>query len=73
MHRTVEAIVEADGTIRLLEPFEREAGPYRVLVTFLEAGPDEGGALAPLLSEGALSDWAREEEDAAWSHLQPEP
>jgi hypothetical protein len=29
--------------------------------------------MAPLLSEGVLSDWAREEEDAAWSHLQPEP
>jgi len=72
MHRTVEAIVEADGTIRLLEPVEQEAGPRRVLVTFLEEVPEEGGAKAPLLSEIALSDWAREEEDAAWSHLQPE-
>jgi hypothetical protein len=26
---------------------------------------------AALLSEQALADWSRPEEDAAWSHLQP--
>jgi hypothetical protein len=26
---------------------------------------------AALLSERALADWSRPEEDAAWSHLQP--
>lgn len=31
--------------------------------------PDE---LTPLLSEPALADWNRPEEDAAWSHLQGE-
>jgi hypothetical protein len=27
---------------------------------------------AALLAEAALADWSRPEEDAAWSHLQPE-
>lgn len=71
MHRTVEAIVEPDGTVRLLEPVESR-GPRRVLVTFLDAPPEEWPHLSALASENALSDWNRDEEDEAWSHLQSE-
>jgi Arc/MetJ-type ribon-helix-helix transcriptional regulator len=45
MHRTVEAIVEADGTVRLLETVEGQ-GPRHALVTFLGELP-EGHLLPP--------------------------
>jgi hypothetical protein len=67
MLRTVEAVVEKDGSLRLLEHVELRAGA-RALVTFLgEDDPNE----AALLSQPALAaDWARDEEDEAWAHLQ---
>jgi len=68
MIRTVEAVVDSSGNVRLLEDVQL-AGPRRALVTILEDAPrsDE----TALLSEAALADWSRPEEDAAWSHLQP--
>ena len=75
MPKTVEAVVDDHGNIRLLEPLKLRAS-QRVLVTVLE---DESEAdkrdvtEAALLSEEALAkDWDREEEDEAWKHLQPE-
>jgi hypothetical protein len=68
MIRTVEAVVDARGNVRLLVDV-RLPGPRRALVTILDDGlPSEETAL---LSERALADWNRPEEDAAWSHLQP--
>ncbi len=72
MHRTVEAIVETDGQVRLLEPAQVTA-PSRALLTILDEPADESGALTAQLSESALADWNRAEEDSAWSHLQPAP
>ena len=72
MHRTVEAIVEADGTVRLLEPVE-SGGPRRALVTFLDEDPEEGLYSGTIADEAALDDWNRVEEDEAWGHLQPAP
>lgn len=67
MLRTVEAVVEKDGSLRLLEHLELRAGD-RALVTLL--GEDDPSESA-LLSEPALAaDWDREEEDAASAHLQ---
>jgi hypothetical protein len=64
--QTVEAVVDADGRVRLLGNVHVD-GPRRALVTVL----DEPGEAA-LLAEAALAaDWSRPEEDAAWSHLQP--
>ncbi len=63
MLRTVEAIVEKDGSLRILEDVELREGE-RALVTILgEHIPSE----TALLSEAALAeDWARDEEtDAA--------
>jgi hypothetical protein len=70
MHRTVEAIVEADGRVRLLEPVELGTA-RRALLTILEEPAEDAANLPALLSEAALADWNRAEEDEAWSHLQP--
>jgi hypothetical protein len=69
MIRTVEAVVDPEGHVRLLTDV-RLSGPRRALVTILEdASQNEETALT---SERALADWSRPEEDTAWSHLQPE-
>ena len=69
MLRTVEAIVEKDGSLRLLEQVELRAGE-RALVTIL--GEEGSAHETALLSQPALADdWEREEEDRAWAHLQP--
>lgn len=69
MFQTIEAIVDENGVVRLLEPvrFDRQR---RALVTILADEPSDRHDTA-LLSEAALAeDWNRPEEDAAWSHLQ---
>ena len=70
MHRTIEAQIDENGNIRLLEPVHL-SGSRRALVTILdsESAIDE----TALLSEASLAkDWNRPEEDAAWSHLKPQ-
>ena len=75
MPKTIEAVVDEDGYIRLPDSISLKRG-RRVLVTILE---DEGEhasdpqvAEAALLSEESLSeDWTRNEEKEAWKHLQP--
>jgi hypothetical protein len=67
--RTVEAVIDPDGNVRLLANV-RLPGPRRALVTILDEGAQ--AEETALLSAGALADWSRPEEDAAWSHLQPE-
>ncbi|GIV80340.1 MAG: hypothetical protein KatS3mg050_4734 [Litorilinea sp.] len=71
MVRTVEAIIDEQNNIRLLESVEL-TGPRRAFVIIL----DEPAVNIPetaLLSEPALAeDWNRPEEDAAWSYLQQE-
>jgi hypothetical protein len=67
--KTVEAIIEPTGEVRLVEPV-RVAAPTRALVTILDEAPDAHETA--LLSEAALAeDWNRAEEDAAWAYLQP--
>ena len=61
--------MQADGALRFLEPVQL-TGSQRVLVTFTQSSDDALSGAA--LSEHSLSvDWLREEEDAAWAHLQP--
>lgn len=70
MIQTVEAIVDADGRVRLLGEVS-VTGPRRALVTVLDEAAAVPGEAA-LLAEAALAvDWLRPEEDAAWAHLQP--
>lgn len=68
--RTVEAIIEPNGEVRLIEPVQVSSS-RRALVTILDEAPLLHEKTA-LLSEAALAeDWNRAEEDAAWAHLQP--
>lgn len=67
--KTVEAVIEPNGQVRLIEPVH-VLSPRRALVTILEEAPTMHDTA--LLSEAALAeDWNRAEEDAAWAHLQP--
>lgn len=70
MVKTVEAVIDERGNVRLLEPV-RPGGVRRALVTILEERPADRPSEAALLSEAALAeDWDRPEEDEAWKHLQ---
>ena len=69
MITTVEAVLGADGVVRLLEPVTA-SGVRRALVTILDEEPVPRANEAALLTEAALADWNRPEEDAAWAHLQ---
>jgi hypothetical protein len=72
MLRTVEAVIDVQGQVYLLEPISL-AGARRALVTILEEEPGTNIHETALLSEAVLAkDWNRPEEDAAWSHLQQE-
>ena len=68
MTRTIEAVIDRDGKIRLLEPVPPGASRRAVLIILDELSVSNESAI---LSEEALQDWNRPEEDAAWSHLQP--
>jgi hypothetical protein len=71
MMRTVEAVIDEQGKVRLLVPVHLPQA-RRALVTILEEEPAVSPLETALLSEAALaSDWERPEEDEAWSHLQP--
>lgn len=70
MLRTVEAMIDEQGAVRLLEGVQLSA-PRRALVTILEEEPYARVSETALLSEAALAeDWNRPEEDRAWAHLQ---
>jgi hypothetical protein len=71
MIRTVEAVIDERGGVRLLEEVQLP-NPRRALVTILEDEPLKNNETA-LLSEASLAeDWNRPEEDAAWAYLQQE-
>jgi hypothetical protein len=71
MIQTIEAIIEPDGTVLLLESVQLTE-PHRALVMILEDEPATKPSVTALLSEESLGeDWNRPEEDEAWSHLQP--
>jgi len=72
MIQTIEAVIDEQGTIRLLQPIHLPTA-RRALVTILEKEPAFVIPETALLSEASLAeDWSRPEEDAAWSHLQLE-
>ena len=69
MLHTVEAVLQADGALRFLEPV-RLTEPQRVLVTFTR--PLDEAVDGSAASQASLAvDWLRDEDDAAWAHLQP--
>ena len=72
MIRTVEAVIDEHGNVRLLEPIQVNKG-RRALAMILDES-DAQVAETALLTERVLAeDWNRPEEDAAWSHLQQAP
>ena len=69
MIQTVEAVVDADGRVRLLGEIHITS-PRRALLTVLDEPAAIPGGTA-MLAEAALAvEWSRPEEDVAWSHLQ---
>ena len=70
MIRTVEAVIDQVGNVRLLEPVQL-SGERRAIVMILDDSPSQVPYDTAILSERALAkDWDRPEEDAAWTHLQ---
>ena len=70
MIQTVEAVIDEQGEVQLLEAV-RLSVPRRALVTILDEDPTFFTDETAFLSEAALAeDWNRPEEDAAWTHLQ---
>lgn len=73
MLQTYEAVLQPNGSLQFLDlAVASTRAPRRVLVTFTEKFAAADTALCgAMLSESALAqDWTREEEDAAWAHLQ---
>ena len=68
MLKTVEAMLQTNGALEFLEPIHLAAA-QRVLVTFT-GSQDESLSEAQLSERSLSTDWLREEEDAAWAHLQ---
>ena len=70
MIQTLEAIVSETGSVRLLSEIHLKES-RRALVMILEEDPKVSET--EFLSEQSLAtDWLRDEEDEAWSHLQLE-
>jgi len=71
--RTIEAVIDEKGIVRLLEPVAPGV-VRRVLITILDEAPAATSSESALLSEASLAeDWGRPEEDAAWAYVQPAP
>ena len=70
MQQTIEATIDEQGNVQLLEPIQLSE-PRRAVVTILTDERDFSETA--WLSEAALAeDWNRPEEDAAWWYLQQE-
>jgi hypothetical protein len=68
MIQTIEAVIDQDGTVRLLAPVTLPM-PRRALVTILDEAPMNVAETARLSEAVLVRDWNRPEEDEAWSHL----
>lgn len=69
MKQTVEAIIDEQGHIRLVEPVQIK-GLHRALVTILDEAPVEIDEVTQLAEKALAEDWLKPEEDEAWTHLQ---
>lgn len=70
--RTVEAYIDEHGVVHLRHPVKLN-GACRAIVTILDDQVADERRETTVLSEPSLAeDWNRPEEDAAWSHLQPD-
>ena len=69
MLRTLEAVIDGQGNVRLAEPVDLPAG-RRALVIILNESAIDVTETAVLSEQSLAEDWNRPEEDEAWSHLQ---
>jgi len=69
MKQTVEATIDEQGHVRLIEPVKVK-GTHRALVTILDEPPAELDETTQLTEKSLAEDWLNPEEDEAWSHLQ---
>jgi hypothetical protein len=70
MTRMVEAVIDRNGNVHLLEAIKLDAAK-RALVFILDGEPARAVSETARLSEQALAeDWSRPEEAEAWAHLQ---
>lgn len=71
MWKSVDAVIEKDGKVRLKEPVRLKTRCRAIVTIIDETLASEAVPEASLLSEPVLSkDWNRPEEDEAWSHLE---
>ncbi|MGE0100942.1 MAG: hypothetical protein AB7H86_05115 [Blastocatellales bacterium] len=71
MIRTIEAVIDQNGNVHLLQSVKLTK-VKRALVTILDEEPVTSISETALLSEASLAeDWQRTEEEEAWKHLQP--
>ena len=71
MLKVVEATIDEEGAVQLIEPLQLPKSARAFVIMFSEEPCVSDTAL---LSEAALAEhWLRPEEDAAWAHLQPDP
>ena len=73
MLKTIEAIIDQNGVVHLLESVNIK-NETRVLVVVMDESPilpaNDGLLVSENMSEQALSkDWNNEDEDEAWSYL----
>ena len=69
--KTFKATVDENGNVRLIEPVKLPP-ECQLLVTVLDAETPVVISTTALLSEAALDDWLRPEEEGAWAYLQEE-
>ena len=69
MLQTIEAIIDQNGILRVLESVQLPKH-RRVLITILNEEPsDELDDLAHMSEVALVKEWDNPEEDEAWSHL----
>jgi len=68
MKQTVEAVIDEQGHVRLIEQVHIK-GLHRALVTVLDEAPEQISETAQLAEKSLAEDWLNEEEDQAWAHL----
>lgn len=74
MVRTVQAVINKDGEVHLIEPIRLD-GEHRAIVMIMDELPAKSPAEPPaelpvLACSSSLAEWNLPEEDIAWMHLQ---
>lgn len=71
MKQPVEALINEQGHVRLVEPVKIK-GVHRALVIISEEPPVEIDETTQLAEKSLAEDWLQPEDDEAWSHLNPD-